>query len=267
MPFRSPIFRKLLLSSFLLIFGTVVVLDFYVTRYISGRELETAGNVLQTQVRILAGELPSVSWTVSGPGASLQPQVALAGHRHSLRRRGARGLGARSREDGESRGRPEIREAFAGREGKAIRHSATIRRDLLYFAVPASIDGQSGLVLRLAMPLRVVDESIAEVRWRIFRGSLIAALIALLAAYFFSRSLTKRIRTVQSFAEGLVNDRFSETLTPGPDDEIGSLSRSLNDMAANRGTSWHGCGLNRLDGRRFFPAWLRGSSRSTASCA
>ncbi len=132
MPFRSPIFRKLLLSSFLLIFGTVVVLDFYLTRYVSGREVETAAKGLQTQVRILAGELASASpdgiraWckfaalrsssrvTLIGPGG-----VVLADSEHD----------AATMEN--HSGRPEIREAFAGREGKAIRHSATIRRDLI----------------------------------------------------------------------------------------------------------------------------------------
>ncbi len=33
------------------------------------------------------------------------------------------------------------------------------------------------------------------------------------------------------FADGLVNARFSETLPPAPDDELGALARSLNSMS------------------------------------
>ena len=49
-------------------------------------------------------------------------------------------------------GRPEIREASKGRIASAIRHSATLNRDLCYLAYPISRDGQPGYVLRLAVP-------------------------------------------------------------------------------------------------------------------
>ncbi len=37
---------------------------------------------------------------------------------------------------------------------------------------------------------------------------------------------------LQLFADGLVNARFSETLPPAPDDELGALARSLNSMSS-----------------------------------
>lgn len=234
MTLRSPIFRKLLLSSFLLIIGTVVVLDYFLTRYTASREVRTVEQLLASQARILAGDLPSVreedlqDWARRAAGR--------AESRITVIERGGKVL-ADSQHDPETMenhaGRPEVRAALEGRLGTSIRHSATLDRDLLYLALPATGGGRppSGLILRVAVPLQEVAESIAEVRWSILRASLLAALLALVAAYFFSRSFTRRIRQVQSFAEGLVNARFPESLPPGPEDELGALSKSLTNVA------------------------------------
>jgi two-component system phosphate regulon sensor histidine kinase PhoR len=118
--------------------------------------------------------------------------------------------------------------ALGGKEGSAVRRSATLNHDLLYIAQPAG----AGYVLRLAVPIEQVGQAVGEVRLRIVQVSLLVALLALAGAYLFSRALSRRIRRVQAFAEGLVSERFSETLPPGPDDELGALARSLNSMAA-----------------------------------
>jgi len=55
-----------------------------------------------------------------------------------------------------------------------------------------------------------VDAAVGEVRVQILEVSLAAALLALAAAYFYSRSLSRRIRRVQVFAEGLVNARLED---------------------------------------------------------
>jgi len=55
-------------------------------------------------------------------------------------------------------GRPEIQDAFAKGDGQSIRHSATINRDLLYYAVRQPVPGGTPVVLRFALPLQTVDE-------------------------------------------------------------------------------------------------------------
>ena len=80
--------------------------------------------------------------------------------------------------------------------------------------------------------LRASTSAIAAVRWRILTASLLAAFVALLIAYFFSRSFTRRISRLRAFAEGLVNANFSESALPDADDELGALTRSLNLMAS-----------------------------------
>lgn len=127
--------------------------------------------------------------------------------------------------------RPEVRRALAGATGTAVRHSATLDVDLCYLAVPADLQGRPGVVLRLAVPLRQIDASVAAVRWIILRASLVAAAVALIVAFFVSRAFSRRIRSIQAFAQELVNTEYSGMLPSQPDDELGSVARSLRSMA------------------------------------
>jgi two-component system phosphate regulon sensor histidine kinase PhoR len=62
-------------------------------------------------------------------------------------------------------------------------------------------------------------------------ASLYAALVALIIAYFFSQSFTRRIARLRAFAEGLVGAHFSQAPLPDADDELGALGRSLSTTA------------------------------------
>ncbi|MCU1272766.1 MAG: sensor histidine kinase, partial [Bryobacterales bacterium] len=128
--------------------------------------------------------------------------------------------------------RPEIRQAHAGQLGVSIRHSATLDRDLCYVALRFPYRSDANFILRLAVPLAELDTAKAGVRWWMFGVSLIALALAMLIAYLFSARFTGRIRNLQSFAEHLVETRASQELLPDEDDELGSLARSMNRMAA-----------------------------------
>ena len=229
---RSPIFWKLFLSASALIAVTVFALDFYLRRFTASREVESVERRLEAQVRIFKEELGGVAPADLG-------RWARDAHRRGQSRvtvidpRGT--VLADSEHDPRTMenqaGRPEVRDALQGRRGVVVRHRDTRNLDQVYLAAPAACDGKPGYVLRLAVPVQELDAAISAVRRRILMVSLLAAAILLVAAYLISRSLTRRIRRLQSFAEGLVRARFSETLAPEPADELGDLARSLNRMA------------------------------------
>ncbi len=232
MTLRSPIFRKLLLGAFLLILLTVVVLDLYVTRFVSAREVDAVQRQLDSQARLLSGEVRAV------PVPELQSWSRRAQQRAQSRITviDPAGVVIADSERDPTRmenhaGRPEVQQAMEGRVGMAIRHSDTLSVDLVYLAMPLTYGAKSGYVFRVAVPLKNLNAAIAEVRWGIVRVSLIVTLAALAVAYFITRYLTGRIRRVQQFAEGLVQARFTDRMGPEPADELGSLSRSLNGMA------------------------------------
>jgi two-component system phosphate regulon sensor histidine kinase PhoR len=228
----SPILRKLLLGSLLLILVAVVALDSLLSRYVAERETHNAELRLRSEAAILRGETGALQpaelagWTRSA--------AARAGCRLTMIDRTGRVL-ADSEHDAATMEnhaqRPEVAKALAGEVGSEVRRSATLGVNQLYVAVPAAHGGETPVALRLAIPMEQVDRATAEVRERILRVSLVAALLALGVAYLASRGLSRRIAEVKTFAEGLVNERLSATLPPGSDDELGDLARSLNRMA------------------------------------
>jgi len=233
MVFSSPIFRKLLGSAFLLIALTLAVLDFYLTRYTSKREVQEVEQRLATVATVLTAESADLplermeGWAKSA-SARARCRVTIVDPQGVVL--------ADSDQDPQKMenhaNRPEIQAAYMNRVGSAIRRSGTLGRDLCYLAVPLQYQGRSGYVLRVALPLENLDAAIAAVRWRILNASLIAAFVALFFAYFFSRSFTRRIGRLRAFAEGLVKANFTEGPLPDADDELGALTRSLNLTAS-----------------------------------
>ena len=233
MVLRSPIFRKLLGSAFLLIALTLAVLDFYLTRYTSRHEVQAVEHRLAAVATVLTAEVPDL------PAEQMEGWAKSASARAQCRVTVIDPQGvvlAESDQDPKGMAnhanRPEVQAAFTNRVGSAIRHSDTLGRDLCYVAVPLQYQGHSGYVLRVAVPLENLDTAIAGVRWRILTASLMAAFVALFFAYFFSHSFTRRISRLRAFAEGLVKANFSESPLPDADDELGALTRSLNSTAS-----------------------------------
>lgn len=232
MTLRSPIFRKLLLTALLLILVTLGGADFFLTRYTAGRELKHAEQKMDEAARILAPALAEVEPPVLGEWAREMDErsrsrvtvidrqgVVLADSQHE----------AATMEN--HAGRPEVQAALAGRQGTAVRRSATLDVDFCYLAAPAGLKGQSGGVLRLAVPLEQISIATAELRWLMLRASLFAGILALLIAYILSRIFTRRVRRIQAFAQELVSADYSGTLTTQPDDELGEVARCLDGMA------------------------------------
>jgi two-component system phosphate regulon sensor histidine kinase PhoR len=233
MVFRSPIFRKLLGTAFVLIALTLAVLDFNLARYTTKRAVQEIEQRLTAVATVLTSEAATL------PPEQLEEWSKSAAARAHCRVTVVDPQGvvlAESEQDPAKMenhaNRPEIRAAYLNRVGSAIRHSDTLGRNLCYLAVPVQYQGRSGYALRLAVPIENLDAAIAEVRWRILTASAVAALIALFIAYFFSRSFTQRIGRLRAFAEGLAKTNFTEGPLPDADDELGSLTRSLNSTAS-----------------------------------
>ncbi|PYT22534.1 MAG: PAS domain-containing sensor histidine kinase [Acidobacteria bacterium] len=231
--FHSPLFRKFLISTFVLIAATLLILDSFLTAYIGQRETQSVQHRLTVEARILSGGAPTIApakleeWAKQA-AARAQARVTVVDPKGAVL--------ADSEHDPETMenhaNRPEIRQAYAGQVGVSIRHSATLDRDFCYVAISFPYQGSGTFILRLAVPLEELDTAVAAVRWWMFEASLIALALAMMIAYFFSVRFTLRIRRLQSFAENLVATRASQDLAPDADDELGEFARSLNRMAA-----------------------------------
>ena len=207
-------------------------MDSYLSRYIAENQTSTVRRQLALQGEILLGELPSVA-TDQMPDWALKADARTHARITLIDPRGI--VLAESRHDAESMenhaNRPEVQQALKLGTGTSIRHSATLDRDLLYFAYSFDYRGSPGHTLRLAVPIENLSAAISAVRMRILGASLAAASLAFAIAFVFSRSLTRRISRLRGFAEGLVESRFSESAVVDGNDELGALGRSLHQMS------------------------------------
>ena len=97
--------------------------------------------------------------------------------------------------------RPEIAPALAGREGRAVRFSTTVGRDLLYVAVPVRNGERTVGVSRLALPLVAVDALATRLSLSLLAAAALAALVAIVAAWIIQRAIARPIEVLTERAE------------------------------------------------------------------
>jgi two-component system phosphate regulon sensor histidine kinase PhoR len=233
---RSPLFRKILVGAALLVFPMGGLSDLLMSRYTQEREESAVRRSLEASVRLLAREL------AGKPLAELAEWVRQTDRLLGVRVTVVAGDGsvlAESRRQPESMEnhahRPEIEAAVRTGLGAAKRHSNSVNMDFLYVAAPARLSTGEPAILRVAAPLETIESAVRANRWRILRATLALAFLVLVAAYFFTRSLTQRIHRIQEAAEDLASGRFTENppMLDSGQDELGALAASLHRMAGN----------------------------------
>jgi len=130
------------------------------------------------------------------------------------------------------KGRPEVRAALGGGVGRDHRRSETVARPLLYVALPVVEGSRVVGVLRLALPLDVVESAYASIREVLVAGGLLALALALVMSLSIAKWVTGPVVEMQSIARRMAEGDFSVKAPVRSSDEIGSLGRALNVMAA-----------------------------------
>ncbi|HZT70345.1 MAG TPA: ATP-binding protein [Terriglobia bacterium] len=233
MPLTSPIFRKLLIAAFVLMAGTLLGLNFYLTRFTVKLQTENIQKRLRTEAEILAGDLASVprsdldKWARQSAArarahvAVIDPQgIVLADSRDP-------GNVSSSRAD-----LAEVRSALTGSVGTAVRTEVALHEDYFYLAVPLRYLGQPGFALQLSVPLTDVRTATKALHREIWIATLIALFLALVIAYLFSRSFTRRVNSLKLFAEQLDKVPTGERAWLRGNDELSELGRSLDRTGA-----------------------------------
>jgi len=128
--------------------------------------------------------------------------------------------------------RPEIQQALAAGEGRAVRRSPTLSRDLIYLAIRLQGASASPVVLRFARPLKDVDEQLSEFRRRFWIGSLAVLLVAAGLSFLAARRFSSRINRLEQFAARVAGGDFTPLPVVRRGDELDALARELNDTAA-----------------------------------
>ena len=130
--------------------------------------------------------------------------------------------------------RPEVEQALRDGRGSATRLSETVKRRLLYVAVP--MHGTTEGVARVALPLVEVEHAEGQLRNALLIGAGLALLVATLMTLFTSKVASQSIghvtRVANAISRGQLDMLPSEPRTWGTD-ELGELGRALDHLSGS----------------------------------
>ena len=239
---RLNLFWKLGFAFFALLIAVLLTVDFYAERALR-RNYERAGFEKLTSVAHIALASPPLPPSVDISSASADrpalrewvQKMAASGVRVTVIAADGRVLAdsqsAASTMENHA-GRPEIRDAFAKGYGQSIRHSVTVNRDLLYYAVRQDLPTGGPVVLRFALPVATVDEVLGSFRHSLWLSSLVILLISGAASLLVSRSFADRVDRLQEFSRRVAQGDFRPLLADPAGDALDKLAVSLSETAA-----------------------------------
>ncbi len=127
--------------------------------------------------------------------------------------------------------RPEILASRLHKFGLAVRFSKTLQTRMMYLARSVHKSGNFLGYVRTSLPLKTVDQRLAEVRKTIILSVGLVALMALLLGFFLARHLIRPLTAMTGMAEAMALGDFNQHLPVRRRDEIGRLGKALNKMA------------------------------------
>ena len=128
--------------------------------------------------------------------------------------------------------RPEIQEARLKGVGKAVRYSLTLKKDMIYVAVPLREGSRTTGYIRLSRPLTEISLATYGMGKTVFAIILAIVGVSLTIALLFSLKMLSPIRRLAAFAGQVRTGNVAGALRIDSRDEIGQLAESINEMVA-----------------------------------
>ena len=127
--------------------------------------------------------------------------------------------------------RPEIIEARESGFSITSRFSETLQQHMIYRAVRVTLDDQNIGFVRISLPLKSVDEKLAQLRSAAFLGASIAGFAALILGFYFAKRFSDPLINMTEAAEAISRGDYDRRISIRHQDELGTLAQSFNRMA------------------------------------
>ena len=233
-PWNSRLIYKFFLSHLAIVIPIAVGFFFYTGNLLKDFHISSLETVMDQKSRVLARVLP---WS-DEPGSL-----------DALCRNLSQELGVRitviARDGGvigdsdepaihlENHGtRPEVVAAFSEGTGSSVRYSTTVKHDLLYRAYRQT-QGDARRIVRVAISLSEIQAVTHSFGRALLAGLLLALVLGLGVAYYFSRRLSARVNRLVEFSRAVAQGDFSRrSFVPRGGDELDLLEQHLQDMSA-----------------------------------
>jgi two-component system phosphate regulon sensor histidine kinase PhoR len=128
--------------------------------------------------------------------------------------------------------RPEIIQAHTGEVGVSQRFSATLQQYMLYVAIPLFQHEQIIGVLRASIPLTAINSELRRLFARIALGIVVVTLLAGGITLIVARKISHPLELMKQYAQRYASGDFSQKVNVIGSEEIVSLARAMNKMAA-----------------------------------
>lgn len=127
--------------------------------------------------------------------------------------------------------RPEVIQALHNEIGSKMRYSTTVKKEMLYVAIPITGNGEILGVVRTSSFVPEIQKSLGTINKKIIYIVIILMIIALLFSILFSRGFTNPIKEIAFAAGKIKNGDFTTRIFIKRKDELGELSDAINEMA------------------------------------
>jgi len=154
--------------------------------------------------------------------------------------------------------RPEVKIAFLDSIGQSTRYSNTLKKELIYLAVPFKRQGEIVAAVRVAYSMVTFRQSMNLLQRRVLMGAIFVLLLGALFSYFISRRIVKPLVDIKRGAERFATGAFEPPLSERGSSEISALSTALNKMAREINNRIQTISLQRSEQEAMFKSMKEG---------
>jgi two-component system phosphate regulon sensor histidine kinase PhoR len=230
---KKHIFRRIFILYFIVLSLSIAFIEIYITKVIRSDYLANLQSHLSVQIDLISN---NISFSASEQLDTLCAQFKkTTGARITVIDSKGTVLG-----DSENSSflmenlsdRPEIQQALLSGTASSIRHSNTINDDLLYVAKKIMDGNEHSGFIRLALPVRVIDEAINHMRLKINLVVILMLLIIGATLIWHIKRIRKIVHQIADYSGALAHGLFRKRLSITDSGEFTEIAESLNEISS-----------------------------------
>lgn len=231
---------KLTLSYVLIIVISLGIVAFFLDQYLEEHSLADLKTSIINQSYLIESQIPSeaiakedstyLDSLVKRLGSKIQCRITIINSGGKVLADSEESLSNTLKMENHAT-RPEMQSALGGSIGESIRHSATLKIDMLYVALPLTRSGQTIGALRLALPLASVHHMLMGIRKIVSFSLLFTLALAFVLGSLLTRGIIRPLNKIINVSRKFSQGDFKHRILHHSDDEIGELATTLNKMA------------------------------------
>lgn len=127
--------------------------------------------------------------------------------------------------------RPEIQAALTDTIGISSRYSYTIKRQMMYVALPLKNNGQIAGIVRAALPVLTIQRALSLLDEKIVLAGVVIAVLAALVSFGVAYWINLPLQDIRKGAEQFASGHLQYRIYPAGSQEFMLLAEAMNQMA------------------------------------